>query len=609
MISMQYRGSITIEQSDIDKAREDFPTIYGSIYGYEDLHASKLHISEDGSWHSYYFITYSLFCMPLKLFLQLIGQNQIYSLSLTNVLLYLSSLLMVLFKLRRSDKIKLITIILLSLNPIVAYIPFMSAEVFIFSMIVLSLVHMDNKEYKRAAIFISLAGTMNSTAMMLGFAIILLHFYKMWQERSTIKETFRKKVLDTALLGGCFLIFLIPFLFFSTFSLGTLNNALYSDTNNYLLVRIFSYLFDLNYGLFPYFTICLLLFILLTIYGLIKKDFFAFCYMFSLYGTIFAYSLMWHINCGMYGIARYNAWVNPIMIFFLTCIATQYEIFKNYKKIMERLLYCSAILSLCATVLCGSVVCLFHTPIAKFILNTIPQIYNPYYATFINRTINIDGGYTYEKPIVYTDDSKLTRKILVTNDTADYVYTMVHSADKYSAEWLDEKIDQAKSKSGYSYINIPMYSSVRLYENLSINFEPSDIIATSLGKGIHGNEGDYHWCSENATIYLQVGNKLKSGIKLEYAVNSALFVANPGKEIVTEVYIDEMLVTTIRHIEEGRFIVTIQPESLPSKGNDDFYTINFVTNGYFIPCELPEMFGENIDSRKLSFLLYYMGGS
>jgi len=240
----------------------------------------------------------------------------------------------------------------------------------------------------------------------------------------------------------------------------------------------------------------------------------------------------------------------------------------------------------------------------------MPQLYNPYYETFICRTVSNSEGYIYEKPIIYTDDSKLVRKILITNDTADCVYTMVRSADEKSADWLNQKIENAISKSGYSYINIPVYSSVRLYENLPIDFKPPEIMATSLGKGIHGNEGDYHWCSEDATIYLQVGDKLKSGMRLEYAVNLALFAANPNnKEIVTEVYVDEKLVTTILHNEVDRFTVTIQPESLPSKGANDFYTINFVTNGYFIPCDMPEIFGENADSRRLSFKLFYIGES
>jgi len=607
MISMQYRYSITIEQSDIDKAREDFPAIYGNVYGYEDLYSAKLKVSEDGKWHPYYFITYSLLCMPLKLLLQLIGKNQIYSLSLTNVMLFVTSLFTVLFKLKRSDKVKFITIILLSLNPIVVYIPFMSAEVFIFSMVVLSLIHMVNKEYKRSAIFVSLAGTMNSTIMMLGFAIIFLHFYEMLQERSTIKEVWRKKLQDTALLGCCYLIFLIPFLFFSTFSLGTLSNAIYNNESNSLLNRISSYLFDLNLGLFPYFTISLLLFFFFSIYGLIKKDFLAYCYMFSLYGTIFAYSLMTHINSGMRGIARYNAWVNPIIIFFLTCIAAEYEVFTKHKKVMEWLLYCSAILSACATVICGSVSYVTHTPIAKFVLNTMPQIYNPYYATFISRTTQIDGGYTYQDPIIYMDDRKLVRKILVTGSTADEVNNIVKGADIKSTEWLNGRIEQAKSVEGYSYISIPVYSSIKVYEYIPINFEPTDIMISTLGEGVYGNEGDYHWCSEDATLYLQVGNKKKSGMRLEYVISQDLFTVNPDKEIMTEVFVDGTLVTTIKHNEEGYFSITVLPESLPLKNADDIYIINLVTTGYFVPYDKPEVFAGNPDTRKLSFQLYYLG--
>ena len=71
---------------------------------------------------------------------------------------------------------------LLSLNPIVFYLTWISAEVFIYSLLGIAILHWTCKEYHRAAIVLSLAGTLNPTIMAIGIFMIIEYFIVLLKE-------------------------------------------------------------------------------------------------------------------------------------------------------------------------------------------------------------------------------------------------------------------------------------------------------------------------------------------------------------------------------------------------------------------------------------------
>ena len=100
---------------------------------------------------------------------------------------------------------------------------------------------------------------------------------------------------------------------------------------------------------------------------------------------------------------------------------------------------------------------IYFTPLTEWVLNYIPAIYNPYHCTFISRTHHVDGGYYYEKPVIYSNSEGCVRKILVTPETADQLRDMITGEDK-GLKYIDEKINVIKNrKSGFYYINISKY--------------------------------------------------------------------------------------------------------------------------------------------------------
>ena len=92
IVSLQHRGSIIIEQQDIDQAKIDFPDLYFGINNYDDLRLSKLNKIDNDHWISFYFPVYAMVCLPVKLLLNLFYLNQQQAFTMTNAIVLLIAL-------------------------------------------------------------------------------------------------------------------------------------------------------------------------------------------------------------------------------------------------------------------------------------------------------------------------------------------------------------------------------------------------------------------------------------------------------------------------------------------------------------------------------------
>jgi hypothetical protein len=173
--------------------------------------------------------------------------------------------------------------------------------------------------------------------------------------------------------------------------------------------------------------------------------------------TITAYCINFHINCGITGIHRYNSWVFAMMMFFLTI---EVPALIN-RTIVRKFLYSSLMLSAVLTV---CIVCFIVTsangmnyiemgPIASYVLEKAPWLYRPYPYTFISKVTHVDGGYTYERPVIYYDEAGYARKILVTPETAAQVLDSVR-CNETDLALLREKLKKAESGTGFQYIDL-----------------------------------------------------------------------------------------------------------------------------------------------------------
>lgn len=463
-ISIQYGGGILITQEDIDKAREDFPDLYQDVYTYEDLRTSKLLKMDEEHWMSFYFPTYALLSLPIKLLLQVFQLNQSKAFVITNVIFNIFALYYFFTVYKRKSgffSASLWTLLLLA-NPILLYYRFISAECTLFSLMLMSMVLWSENKYKKSALLISAASTMNPTAM--GVGIFLFIDYALSYLKDNKGNLFQKNnMLDMFKLICCYVPSLIPF-FVNYHYLGVFYPSSNLATAEGLFTRFLAYIFDLNLGLASISILLILLFVASLIYSIYKKEWKLFIQSGSVLFTILLFSITYHINSGMLNCARYVMWIFPA---FIVVIANTMNLVFQKRKVIHH-----AILLLCIAFQCILLAYNgFYGPrefnkFSKLILNNYPSLYiNVYPSTFNCRVNNIDGAYTIDDVVIYVNEKNgEVRKILYFNDERNYdsLLNKIGSSEDEDLSKLKEKIKSFDKRKFY-YININKNAEVQYY--------------------------------------------------------------------------------------------------------------------------------------------------
>lgn len=410
----------------------------------------------------WYFPTYAVLCTPFTVLLYCMEEPTYFAFPLTNLLFLICSLVFVFKYLKVSDEKKIILILALSINPIVFYLSWQSAEVIIFAFLVIGLSCWYNKWYKRAALFVSLAGTLNPTTMFVGIVMIFDYIIEIFKRKNNDlnwQECVHNEFLSLVKYGCCYVIGLVPMLY-NYYNTGYINLAApFYKSETLVFPRFLAYLFDLNFGFLPYFTFLITIGAGLLIVALIKHHIKYIIWMAAFLGLVVTYSFMGHINCGMAGIARYNAWAVTILIFSVVIYCDEIV----YNKVLLKWLKYAVRIGVAIT---GSIVlafspasaknthCQYMSPIAALVLDNAPELYNPLYSTFNSRVNHVDGGYDYESqlPIIYADSEGRVCKILASASNKDELFEKLHSAD-LNEEWLVNKIESIGE--ACEYVNIP----------------------------------------------------------------------------------------------------------------------------------------------------------
>ncbi len=492
-----------ISDEDVIKYKQFFPEWADyidnrSLSGYIEKSSN-----EEMTW---YFPTYAIICIPVVLILQLLNLPAIYAFPYTNLALLLLALRVVFLVLKTGEKRKFALILLLSVNPIVFYISWTSAEVCIYSFIIMALVCWYNRYYMRAATLLSVAGMLNPTIMSIGFVMIfdyLIKIIRNKKENLSWKNVVKENVLNVIKYACCYIIGLIPMIY-NYVNTGHINLTASYDTftigKETIMARFASYLFDLNYGIFPYFTVILILAIGLSIYACFNRHLEFLKWIIAFIITVIGYSCMVHINCGMSGIARYNVW-GVTLIIFAVCLYFD-EVCRSLAlvKIMRMFLVIGVALTGMIVFnygpyLASNVSYLDMTPIASYVLEKFPVLYKPLPSTFNNRVVHVDGGYMYETPIIYIGNDGYVRKILASNKDTERLRETCLANSAYQ-QWLDEKISQLTDEE--SYISIPAKYEVVLapvydLEEPLIFYTAGYNVGSFVAKGLSHRESWGSW--------------------------------------------------------------------------------------------------------------------
>lgn len=464
VISLQYRASIIINKSDILQAQKDFPEFYTGIEDYDDLRSSKLVKISDDNWMAYYFPIYPFTCIPVKLLFSMIGVSQSRTFTVTNALLVILVLTVIYKKLNTSYSNIFFALAFIICSPITLYVNYINYETFIFSMVTLSMVMFVNDRRNLSALFLSMAGMANSAIMAVGLVMIFAYCINVLRKdlKNGVKLLVVNNWKETLLYALCFVPCLIPFIIqkillsSSIFGVSSDSFANYSD-------RVLAYWLDTNLGVNSFAPLQVILWAIIVILAILQKKWRVLLECSFGLIAIMGVSLMYHINCGMLYCARYIVWIYPF-------IAISVAI--NADKVINRkvLVNISSILAVCLSLSLMIVNThplthyVFFNNMTQVILDNVPQIYNPYYATFVSRANHVDGGYVYNAPVYYCDSSDNNlRKVLYRASAEDI--ECVKNDLKGSEDNLQhfyEILDKAELDGKLHYMNISRASAYQI---------------------------------------------------------------------------------------------------------------------------------------------------
>lgn len=468
-ISLLNHGTMVITEEDMAQAETDYPEFYPLLRQHFD--DGWMAATVNGGRNPFYFCTYSVVCIPLKLIFKAAGYPQILAFPFTNLLLLICTSMLLCCHLRATRLRRLVLILFLLVNPVFCYIPWQSAEVFIFCMVSLSIMHHINGEYKRSAFLLSLAGTLNVTVMVYGFVLIGDYFARLFAKYKTkrVMSIIRNDIPGIIKFGCCFLIVFAPFIHNMVY-IGEANRTFLMFQTAEFWGRVKAYLFDLNLGIFPYYPLLLPGGVIAIAVAVKRRNVKCILLTVALFGIVVAYSFAMHINCGMAGVSRYGSWTTPFLIFICVLYFPWGD--KGKKVLWKSVSGAAVLVSLAITaVLVKSSEyrnCVEMSRQAQTVLEYAPQLYNPLFSTFTSRSLGADGGYAYMSvlPVIYRNDEAEVRKILMSANEIPLLKNIV-DGDEESLAYLDKKLSEHEGDEGVFYINVPyQYTiSAKYYED------------------------------------------------------------------------------------------------------------------------------------------------
>lgn len=460
-ISLTSHFSDDVRPSDIEQAFVQYPEHRWIWERWRDKKDGMYAIDSKGNRYTFYFPTYSILVLPFIYMVKFIGIPQLYAFHLANAVYFLLALLTV-FKTRLPEPHKLLAILIFAASPIAFYILWASAEVVICSLLIGCLACLFSKKYKSSMLFYALASTLNITIA----PFCLFIYFKFLNDTvesfylpSKLVTTIKNNFLSICKLFAINCIIFIPVII-NYYRFGRPVTMSFGGTTNLLLDRFIAYVLDLNFGLLPYFPLILLSIPLVFLLTSKKVEYTVFIIVSTC--IMLAFSLMIHINCGITAIHRYVAWASVFYIFGTLYYASHIHK-SNARRIVCVLFFASFVYTFAISSWYGLIEaryiisCLKFTPFAKYVLDTMPGLYNPLFSTFQSRVNHRDGGYDYLEhlPIVYKDDDGYIHKVLLSKNDIE-TFRNELSYPKELAAFVDQEFAKcSEDEREIQYLNFP----------------------------------------------------------------------------------------------------------------------------------------------------------
>jgi hypothetical protein len=346
----------------------------------------------NGGRYSYHFWAYSLAVVPVKLVLRALGADELRAAQVLNALLMGGLLAFVAWRAPLDETRKLLLNGLLFFSPAAWFILWPHPEVFSFALTAAALVLRLRRTFRAAILCTALAALQNPQLMLLA---ALLWLEAVVRLRIRLRPVFAlrasarwRDAVGHTLPALPFLLH--PLFFYARFGVMSVVAREATSLAKLSPSRAWDLVFDLNLGLLPYVPLAVLLYFLVVARAAwtdrsqgspVVRLFFVFV------ALLLVNTLQWNFNHGSSGPSRYVVWMMPILFVTLAAEMTGRAFL--------------AALGLAVAVQAGIVASrggliprydyLQHSPVAAYVLDRWPRLYDPDYEVFIKRTLHVEG--------------------------------------------------------------------------------------------------------------------------------------------------------------------------------------------------------------------------
>jgi hypothetical protein len=354
--------------------------------------------TKNGRYYSRHFWVYSLFAVPARTLLRIFHANELKGFQISNTIIFLLALYFVLFRGHSAVRKRILFAALSAIGPVLVYFCRTTTEMFTWSLVVLSLVEIDNRNYVKGALIASIAAMQNPPVMFLAAYSVFLSF----------RFKGLKSGLKTAAAAG---LSFVPAGFF--FIVTGFLNPIIAAKPSYRLIspwRTWSFFTDLNQGLLLFLPFLVILLVPAVFRVFLSRDIPGLGLCVVVAAMIMGVQLTGNWNSGGAGMMRYAVWISPVIAWLITDFLTQ-------SRWTQAVGICSVIVhALLLFINNYPPKHMTWRPPAAFILSKMPRLYDPEPEIFVERQLGMEvNAWQYREvlPVAFIlPDGNVTKILL-----------------------------------------------------------------------------------------------------------------------------------------------------------------------------------------------------
>lgn len=408
--SLLSHGTIMLTSDDIVMLK---PILHGEYFTDPGYYL----YGRDGNRYPVHFIAYSFFLIPMRMVLTWFHFSPLLTFPLTNLCILFATLLFCMKRFFHSYTKQVFFPLLMLFSPILFFIVWPGPDLLVVCLITIALCFIWGKEYIPAGFLLAFASWQSQPLAPLACIGALLSL----SQRRNVKRI----ALFLLTLGIVAVPYLYNLVIFGALTPWTLFQDTWTKTygfglQNISLKKLFEQFFDPNIGIFWYMPLGTIIGIGYLLWKGIKQRWYWGIGIFAVMTAFFFQTNpAWHYGTSGYGPTRHILFIVPLF----AILSLEWIVSLKQKRVFITIVTLYFIIQSVPLTWNGWLTpqfdhALYQSPAAQYVLNTIPQWYNPTPEIFIDRTNHTDTDRL--STAVYTFDNKC-KKAYIANGNIEPV--------------------------------------------------------------------------------------------------------------------------------------------------------------------------------------------